>query len=396
MQTRIQSKSRASRRTASGYSGAQLLPLGVPAVRSLLAAFALTVTASATALAGDPYTISDVRIDAEASNALEAQTAAMRQGQEDAARRLIERLTLAEDRAGTAFALEPYFNEMGEMVTETDLEASLVSEMISGLEIQDEQRSATRYLARLNVSFDPASVERAFDRYGVAFVETQARPTLILPVFSGENGLVLWQDNPWRQAWLDSNFENALTPMFAPADAQGAPFLSARQALSLDEAGLQQIAALYGVNRIAVLRAQERDGLRRFGGYLVELDGPEGLQVESWGPSTVIGGWRNAANDFLVDRERVWKEQSVVRDGEVTEFRVTVLYNGLEEWRGLQSMLTGASLIESAQLDALSRDGALMTVNYRGEEAQLVSELAERGAVLEEHPGLGWVVRSAF
>ena len=59
-------------------------------------------------------------------------------------------------------------------------------------------------------------------------------------------------------------------------------------------------------------------------------------------------------------------------------------------------MLTGASLVRDARLEAVSRDGALMTLAYRGELTQLTTELAERGAVLEEHPGLGWVVRSAF
>ena len=37
-----------------------------------------------------------------------------------------------------------------------------------------------------------------------------------------------------------------------------------------------------------------------------------------------------------------------------------------------------------------------MTVNYRGALEQLVSELAERGATLEEYPDLGWVVRTEF
>jgi len=365
-------------------------------VRSLLAAFSLSVLASTAALAGDPYTISNVRIDAEASNALEAQTAAMRQGQEEAARRLIERLSLAEDRVETAFDFEPHMNEFGEMITDSDLDDSMVSEMISGLEILNEQRSATRYLANLTVSFDPAAVERIFDGYGVPYVETQARPTLVLPVFDGADRFLLWEDNPWRAAWREQNFENSLTPMFVPADNTASVYLSARQALSLDEAALRQVAAAYGVNRIAILRAQERDGIRRFGGYLVTISGAGEFGVESWGPQTVFGGWRDAASAFVFDRETEYKRQSVVRDGDTAEFRVTVIYGNIGEWRSLQSALTGASLIEDARLDAMSRDGALMTVNFRGEQAQLISELAERGAVLEEHPGLGWVVRSAF
>ena len=62
-----------------------------------------------------------------------------------------------------------------------------------------------------------------------------------------------------------------------------------------------------------------------------------------------------------------------------TEVRVTVLYGGIGEWRSLQDALTGASLVEAARLDAMSRDGALMTVNFRGAREQLISELAEKG-----------------
>lgn len=366
-------------------------------MRSLLLAFSLSVSMSSAALAGDPYTVSDVRIDAEAANALEAQTAAMQQGQLDAALRLIERLTLPEDRLETALDFQPYMNDAGEMVVNDGLDPAIASEMISGLEILDEQRSATRYLANLTISFDPAAVERVLDGYGVPYVETAARPTLVLPVMdTSGGGFVLWEDNAWREAWTGQNFDNALTPMFAAGDDAGAIYLPARQALSLDEAGLRQVAALYGVNRIAILRAQQRDGVRRVGGYLVELNNAGEMAVESWGPVSVVGGWRDAARQFVLDREADWKRQSVVRDGDIAEFRITVLYGGIVEWRSLQGILTGASLIESAQLDAMSRDGALMTVNYRGDQDQLITELAERGAVLEEHPGLGWVVRSAF
>ncbi len=365
-------------------------------MRSLLAALSLTIAVTLGAHAADPYTVANVRIDAEAANALEAQTLAMQEGQAEAARRLIARLTLPEDRMETVFDRQPYLNEAGEMVSNPQLDPALVSEMISGLEIQDEQRSATRYLANLVVSFDPNAVERVFEAYGVPFVEAQARPTLVLPVYDGSNGFSLWQDNPWQDGWASQSFANALTPMILPGDDAGAIYLSPRQALSLDEAALRQVAALYGVNRMAILRAQNRDGIRRMGGYLLEINGAADLAVESWGPVQVSGSWEDAATQFVLDREAEWKRQSVVRDGDLAEVRLTIIYSGLEEWRSLQSAVTGASLIEDARLDAMSRDGALMTVNYRGLQSQLINELAERGAVLEEHPGLGWVVRAAF
>ena len=369
-------------------------------MRFLFAAFSLAASSFAlvpagTAQADDPYTVTGVPIDATASNALEAQTVAMREGQVDAARLLIERLTLAEDRMGTDFELEPHMTEEGEMVEGFALDRAIISELISGLEIRDEQRSATRYLADIDVSFDRRSVARVLTAYGVPFVESQSRRTLVLPVLGTGNGFLLWEENPWGNAWREQNFRNSLTPMFVPEDAEARAIVSARSALGLDEESLRQLAVMYDVNRIAILRAQERDGIRRFGGYLVSIEATGEFVVETWGPATVYGGWRDAAADFVADRETAWKQQSVVRDFETTEMRVTVLYSGLPEWRSLQAALTRASLVDSAQLDALSRDGARMTVNYRGALEQLVSELAERGATLEEHPGLGWVVLSA-
>lgn len=363
-------------------------------MRSIVSAICLTVAAFSIAQADDPYTVTNVAIDASADNALTAQTEAMRQGQELAVHRLIERLTLEEDRLETAFDFTPRVNEFGEMAQENALDLSVVAEMISGIEIQNEQRSATRYLADLTISFDPRVVERIFSNYGVPYVEAQSRPTMVLPIFNEGGQFLLWDDNVWRAAWQAQNFSNALTPMFVPD--QGEALLSARDALTLNEPALANLAAAYNVNRIAVLRAEERDGLRRFGGYLVSIASDGTFEVSTWGPENVFGGWRDAAARFVTERETEWKQQSIVRDLETEEVRITVLYGGIGEWRSLQDALTGASLVEAARLDAMSRDGALMTVNFRGAREQLISELAERGAVLEEQPELGWIIRTAF
>ncbi|MDF1767393.1 DUF2066 domain-containing protein [Maricaulis sp.] len=365
-------------------------------MRFILAVLSLSLACLPAARAEDPYTVTGVAIDATADNALQAQTAAMRQGQLAAARRLVERLTLAEDRAGTGLELAAHLSESGEMVSGLGLDDAIIAEMIAGLEISNEQRSATRYLAELDVTFDPRAVGRVMAAYGVPYVESQSRPLLILPVHEGEGGFSLWDANPWRAAFTDQDFSHALTPIMVPQrPGSSVPLpISARQALQLDEMALRDTAAMFGLNRIAVLRAGERDGIRRFGGYLVSIEADGEFVVDTWGPQTVYGGWRDAASSFVTDREDDWKRRSIVRDFETTSLRVTVLYGGLAEWRRLQAALSRASLVEGAQLDAMSRDGARMTVDYRGQFDQLVSELAERGATLEEHPGLGWVVLS--
>lgn len=351
-------------------------------MRFLLAALCLSLVPLAAAQADDPYTVTGVEIDATADNALQAQTRAMQQGQRVAARRLIERLTLAEDRVGTPL-------ESGAFA----LDDAIIAEMISGLQIRDEQRSGTRYLAKLDVGFHRRSVSRVLENYGIPFVDSPARATLVLPVLDAGGDLVLWRDNPWREAWQSRRFRHALTPMTVPAADPAMAPITARQALQLDEAALSALAMQYGVTRIAILRAaQQPSEAVRAGGYMVEFAQDGTMAVDTWGPMSFYGGWAEAADFFVVEREDAWKRQSIVRDMEETEMRVTVLYSGIDEWRRLQTALARASLVRNAQLDALSRDGARMTVQYRGALDQLVSELAERGAALEEHPELGWVV----
>jgi hypothetical protein len=374
----------------------KLSPTGVRTLRLFIAAICLTIATSASALADDPYIVRNVRIDATADDAVAAQTLAMAEGQTIAAQMLIERLTLAEDRVETMFDFEPRMNEFGEMVVENAMDQAIAAEMISGLEISNEQRSSTRYIAELVVRFDPRVVERVLGNRGIAFVESPSRPMLVLPVFDDAGSFLLWQGNPWLDAWSEQSFAHSLTPMFLADNAASQQAISPRGALGLDEASLRQLASINNVNRIAILRAQERDEIRRFGGYLISFDAEDAMVVETWGPETVFGGWSDAARMFVTSLEDSWKRNSIVRDGEVVEVMVTVLYGALPEWERLQSTLTGASLVRDARLEAVSRDGALMTLAYRGEMTQLISELAERGAALEEHPGLGWVVRSSF
>tara|TARA_R110000868_G_scaffold102441_19_gene282110 strand:- start:2587 stop:3666 length:1080 start_codon:yes stop_codon:yes gene_type:complete len=359
-------------------------------VRPIFAAICLFLVSPALAVADDPYTILGVSIDATGSNALDAQTIAMRRGQAMAAQRLIERMTLPEDRAGTPLD----FGSAGAI--DSIFDASAIAELISGLQIDNEQRSATRYLGELDVNFDRRAVVRLLTSYGVPFVESQARPTLVLPVYDAGGQFYLWDSNPWLSAWTSRSYAHALAPMIVPGDSAARSILSARDALALDEAGLREMAALYGVSRIAVLRGQERDGVRRMGGFLVSFDAGAEMAVETWGPETVYGSWRDGAMSFVVGRENAWKREAIVRNTSTEEMRITVIYGGLTEWQSLQAAVTGASLVSNARLDAISRDGALMTVSHRGALEQLMSELAERGAALEEHPGLGWVVRSAF
>ena len=346
----------------------------------LAAVAALGVCAAAL---GDPFTVSGVSVDERAANATQAQRQALTVAQTLAADRLIQRLTLPEDRLEGALA----------PITPQD-----AAELVSGIEIADEQRSSTRYIATVTVSFDPRAVRRYFERFGVPFVQAQARRTFVAPVTEGPNGLTLVSD--WSQAWLEGGFEHALTPMVgfgARRDASGAPLgadlLSARAALNGDLDALAAVAALYGAERILVAGARVgAGGATAASGRLFTRDGA-GWTSEDIPTAVSNEGVRDAAQLMVGRLEEAWKRQVVVRGGREREMALTVLFGGHGQWRRIQSALTNASLISDARLDGLSSTGAAMTVRYRGSETQLAAELRALGLSLEGTGPLGWTVR---
>lgn len=329
---------------------------------------------SAAALADSPFTVDGVAIDARAETATEAQRTALQQGQTEGAIELIERLTLPEDRLESALTL---------------VSADDAASLIAGLQISDEQRSATRYRGVLSLDFDPRAVRRYLTGLGVPFVESQAAPVAIIPVTERASGeRVLGGD--WHRAWAHGGFEHALTPVeLVPVNAA-----SLEGVVALDPASLRGVMDMTGLDRVMVLVARQDAGNTRAAGVIVSFDADGALQRESVDRVSVAGGYLDAARAIIEPREQAWKRASVVRDMSVAEMDVSILFDNLAEWRELQQAVTGASLIQNARLDAVSRNGAAMTITHRGAREQVMAELRARGAVLAEDETLGWTVRS--
>lgn len=355
-------------------------------MRQIFAAIAAITVWTGLAAADSPYTVVGVPIDATASNALEAQSVAMQQGQIDAVNALVERLTLPEDRA----QIPPVTTDDAAM-------------LISGLQVRNEQRSATRYLGELTVSFDPREVRRWLNGLGVPFVEGQAREILVLPVLQTSSGYWLWNttnsetgevnEQPWLMEWRTGGYQHALSPVSAPEGDAGRMMIDGASAVQMNEGQLASVAQAYGVSRVAVMVARRGEGGIRVDGRLFSFDGVDGVTSQQI-PTIAVQSYRAAATRFVGDLEYAWKQEAIVRGGDAATLNVTVLYNSLPEWRRLQGALTGASLIRSAQLDAVASTGAMMTLEYRGALSQLQRELDARGARLMEDPDLGMVVRS--
>lgn len=68
----------------------------------------------------------------------------------------------------------------------------------------------------------------------------------------------------------------------------------------------------------------------------------------------------------------------------VEQVRVTALYTTLDEWNRIRRALRQTQGIEDVRIDAVSIDGALLLLQFRGGRANLEADMVRRGLILTD------------
>ncbi len=150
-------------------------------------------------LRADPFTISNVPVKATAKDASAAKTIALAQGQREAFRRLISRLTRAAD------------GQYLPKAKDVDIES-----LVAGFSLSDEKPSPKTYQARMTVRFIGDNVREYLKAYDVPIADVTATPVLLIPILIEGGKAVLDPDNAWHEAWSSLDLENTLTPILLP------------------------------------------------------------------------------------------------------------------------------------------------------------------------------------
>ncbi len=325
--------------------------------RILPLVFTLFVFVASRAVAADPFTVGGINVDATASTAIEAQIQAMADGQIAAATVLFDRLTLEQERAA---------NPLPELTQET------VTRLIRALEPSKERRSANRYLGEVTVAFNPSQVQQFLRDRNLTMVSSQARDRLVVVRNSGLRG-----SNPLQSVFSDPRLAHALTPLQA-ASAEDAAFLSA----SPSDGELQALASKYGLNQILIVEDT---------GNITDISLDTGNRQSFY--VSPIPADNSFADRVVAHLEADWKQASAVIASEVVSTPVSVLYRSHSDWIALQDAINTSAQIKGARLDALSKDGALMTISYGGDIDRLATELRFKGVRVEQDPRLGLVFK---
>jgi len=344
---------------------------GVPPVLWLILALFAALPAAAQAL--DPFTIADVSVDASAVTAVEARAKAVAEGQRAAFQRLLRRMTP-----------ESEWSRLPQASGDT------LDVVVRGFQVAGERSSATRYLAKLTVSFQRDRVRQILRDAGIPFTETASRPTLLLPVYRDATGLMLWEEtNPWRRAWMDRPERDSLAPLLLATREQAVPDdLGPMVAVSGDEGQLRRLASRLGAGSVIVAEA------RAAGGRITVATtryGTEGVETAS-GSYASLG---EAAERLAAVWDENWKQRTVLRFDSRGTLGIEVPYAGIDAWVAIRRKLGETSEITRLEIASLTSREVRLVLSHIGDVETLKLALRQRDLLLLEADGRWRIVQAA-
>jgi len=326
------------------------------------------------------YLIKGVKVDAKSKTASEAKIKAMQQGQVAAFRKLINRLS-SSPQAQTLLKLP----------------AAEIGRLVRGISVTEEKTGPKRYIAELNISFQPAAVRSLMNQFSIPFSDKQAEPILILPVFVEDGRAILWDDpNPLKTAWANIDADAYLLPVVLPIGSiEDIQAISADEALDGNADSLAAIKARYKVSNVLVSAAQFNDRKTRLRVTLLGSSPAGDIEMSesfSGTPEKVVEVAQKAAIRFMKEMEAMWKETAQAGP-ELTGERllVTVPFSSFREWKGIRSRIMGTEGVLRLDIRALSQRGAVVYLTYAGEAFDLEDRLSQQGLFMRDM-GDGWVL----
>jgi Uncharacterized protein conserved in bacteria (DUF2066) len=273
---------------------------------------------------------------------------------------------------------------------------------LKSLSIEEESISPGRYKGTLTVRFLPNKIRALYGDFGVKVGGEQGPSFLVLTVWKGAAGDVLWEDNPWRQAWINLRAEQSLVPIIVPlGDFDDTEMISVTDVLSEDALKLEAIRKRYDVKKVIVAFAEPAEN----GAVHARMSGDSPLGKLSFDKiydgetgrvedSTSLAAQRFhgiMVEKFKSGAAKVAEQKRAAEVNAKKVLRVQVPFSGPSEWNGLRSRILSTPGVTGLDVSSLGVDGAAVSLTYVGTPEDLQSSMQASGLNLQ-NSGAGWAI----
>lgn len=289
------------------------------------------------------------------------------------------------------------------------LDARDIGRMLRSLSIEEERSAPGRYIGKLTVRFLPGKIREIFGQYGIEVVEDQAPPVVVLPLWKGPNGPVVWEDNLWRKAWLDLKAEQSVVPIIIPlGDLEDTSAISPEEVLAGDAIKLESLMLRYEAKAIlvAVAEPDPQGGIHA----VMQGDSPLGRINFDKTYTSEDGSLEAAAaaaarrfDDVMLEKWRTVKikmaaearaqaeaERQVAQSS--SSLAVAVPFSGIHQWNGIRARLLATPGVIGVDVSTIAENGAVIQLAFTDSMDTLQSALSGSGLRLV-HAGGTWVLQ---
>jgi hypothetical protein len=273
---------------------------------------------------------------------------------------------------------------------------------LKSLSIEEESVSPGRYKAKLTVRFLPSKIRSLYSGFGVSVGGEQGPSFLVLTVWKASTGDVLWEDNPWRQAWINLRAEQSMVPIIVPlGDLDDTKLISVTDVLSEDAVKIEAIRKRYDVRKVIIAFAEPSEN----GAVHARMSGDSPLGKLSF--DKVYDGETGRVEDsaslaaqrfhgvmvekFKSGAAKVAEQKKVAEVNARKTLRVRVPFSGPSEWNGLRSRILSTPGVTGLDVSSLGADGADVALSYVGIPEDLQSSMQASGLNLS-NDGSGWAI----
>lgn len=306
----------------------------------------------------DMYAVHNMHVDVTAENATIAREQGLNDAQEKAFYKMLERLTLFKDMENLP------------VLTNED-----ILNLVQDFSVSNEKTSSVRYIADVDVQFNPEAIQTFFQEYQVPYVTSVAEKSVILPVYraSEKAAPLLWKDtNPWSLVLSKAAETSDLVPFVVPmGDLDDMEVISED---TLQDEGALDITPLLNryqsknalIVELTVLKNENalKVFIRPFHnkkGFVEELGMTEPINAPM--PEVL----KRTAERTVYLLEQAWREKNAVRFDNPTELFVRINIENLAQWIDIRKRLDHIILIKQYVVKALRKDHAEVEIFYAGQ-----------------------------
>lgn len=381
------------------------------------AVIALPAAVWAQAGADRVFTVGNFPLEARASDAVEAKKKAIAEGQQSAFRSLLKRIVPV-----TAYG------RIGKLRTVK------AGDLVDGVSVRSERNSQTEYIANYDIAFQGEAVRRLLDRENIPFLDRQAPPVTLIPVYLApkEQGLPEVFDDArgsdtWLYAWRGLDLGNALTPVQLKTLKREVHADTLRALAAGQAAAVRALTAEYKTETIVVAMLEPqldqkkvlvslagRDAVANF--HLkrtYRLDGPDlaytaelaavislGILEGRWKAINVRRGAGGHAARAVASPPALEAPLPVARPepastaaagGGDGPLRIAVEFRDMAEWTRISRQLSTTPDVTDLDVEGMSGRGARVSLRYPRGAQELALTLAQNGLILR-NTGSGWVL----